>query len=58
MSQENVALLYRWYEAFREHDNEARALLSPVTDTRRRFNGTGSGGRRGVGAASRAVLPP
>jgi ketosteroid isomerase-like protein len=23
MSQENVELLYRWYEAFRNHDNEA-----------------------------------
>jgi ketosteroid isomerase-like protein len=23
MSQENVDLLYRWYEAFRKHDNEA-----------------------------------
>jgi ketosteroid isomerase-like protein len=23
MSQENVDLLYRWYEAFRRHDNEA-----------------------------------
>jgi ketosteroid isomerase-like protein len=23
MSQQNVAVLYRWYEAFREHDNEA-----------------------------------
>jgi ketosteroid isomerase-like protein len=23
MSQENVELLYRWYEAFRRHDNEA-----------------------------------
>jgi ketosteroid isomerase-like protein len=23
MSQENVDLLYRWYEAFRQHDNEA-----------------------------------
>ena len=23
MSQENVELLYRWYEAFRKHDNEA-----------------------------------
>jgi ketosteroid isomerase-like protein len=23
MSKENVELLYRWYEAFRQHDNEA-----------------------------------
>jgi ketosteroid isomerase-like protein len=23
MSQENVELVYRWYEAFRQHDNEA-----------------------------------
>jgi ketosteroid isomerase-like protein len=28
MSQENVELLYRWYEAFREHDNEACVRVS------------------------------